>query len=144
MPNTPLTDFLASLSDDSTLEAYNSMSVSNARAHLQSLGLDQAQRDAVIARDVTKISYQLSLEGTTQSFFVPAGPTMNAPARFLLSLQGTMDPLANAVAPPLGAAKPSKRKPIATRAAGATAKRAHKTAGKKKAAKAAGKPRRRR
>lgn len=92
MPGKPLTEFLSSLSDQQTLQQYNSQSVISADKFLQGLGLNAAQRKAILTRDVSAIRYQLSLEGDADEFFVPAGPTMDAPARFKAMLQGTMDP----------------------------------------------------
>jgi hypothetical protein len=100
MAGKPLTEFLLSLTDDETLTRFNNRDVASADRYLaDEIGLDDAQRAAVLSRDVSAIYQQLTLEGATDDFFVPAGPTMAGPARFKASPQGTMDP------PPIRAAR---------------------------------------
>ena len=149
MAATPLADFLDEISrDDDLLSEFNGMTVSAADSFLASRGLNEAQRAAVLSRDVTRICAHLLREQPdwgTQQFFIPAGPTMDPPSpgdaalAFAATPQGTMDPnvidtfTSSASSPARFAV--SAAKPVATARGGAAKKRARMSTGRSSAAK---------
>ena len=90
MPDTPLTDFLIRLGTDEGLVRTFNASPADAQRLMAEAGLTDAQKQAVLSRDVSAIHYQLLEEGTEGDFFVPAGPVMDERGRFKVGPQGVM------------------------------------------------------